>query len=43
MKLCWKHANLASKNDIADFVKNTYFDEKLIEINKKDTSNKTKR
>ena len=35
-------ANLASKNDIADFVKNTDFDDKLKSLNKNVTSNKTK-
>ena len=35
-------ANLASKNDIANFVKNTDFDDKLKFLNKKITSNKTK-
>ena len=35
-------ANLASKNDIANFVKKTDFDEKLKNLNKKVTSNKTK-
>ena len=30
-----KQTKLASKDDIADFVKNTYFDEKLTNINKK--------
>ena len=34
-------ANLASKNDIPAFVKNTYFDDKLNNLNKKVTSNKT--
>ena len=28
-------ANLASKNDIANFVKKTYFDDKLNNLNKK--------
>ena len=32
-----KQENLASKNDIANFVKNTDFDEKLIRIKKKVT------
>ena len=36
-----KEANLAGKNDIDDFVKNTDFDEKLLNINKKVASNKT--
>ena len=35
-------AKLATKNDIANFVKKTYFDKKLKNINKKVTSNKTK-
>ena len=35
-------ANLASKNDIANFVKKTDFDDTLKELNKKITSNKTK-
>ena len=35
-----KQANLSSKNDIADFVKKTDFDEKLRQINNKVTSNK---
>ena len=35
-------ANLASKNDIADFVKKTDFGDKLKTLNKKVTSNKTK-
>ena len=42
---CWNNlaqANLASKNDIAGFVKKTYFDNKLKNLNKKFTSNKTK-
>ena len=34
--------NLASKNDIANFVKKTNFDNKLKNLNKKFTSNKTK-
>ena len=34
--------NLASKNDIAIFVKKTDFDDKLKDLNKKCTSNKTK-
>ena len=37
-----KQANLASKNDTADFVKNIDFDKKLKNYNKKITSNKTK-
>ena len=36
-----KQANLASKNDIADFKKNTNFEEKLRKINSKVTSNNT--
>ena len=32
-------ANLATKNNIADFVKKTFFNEKLININKEVTSN----
>ena len=36
-----KQAHLASKNDIDDFLKRTDFGEKLININKKVTSNKT--
>ena len=35
-------ANLASKSDIANFVKKTDFDDKLKNVNKKVTSNKTK-
>ena len=35
-------ANLANKNDIANFVKKTDFGEKLKTLNKKITSNKTK-
>ena len=35
-------ANLASKNDIANFVKNTDFDGKLKKLNKQIISNKTK-
>ena len=35
-------ANLASKNDIATFVKNTDFDGKLKKLNKQIISNKTK-
>ena len=38
---CWQ-ANVASTNDIANFVKKTNFNKKLIESNKKVTSNKTK-
>ena len=37
-----KQTNLASKNDFADFVKQTDFDDKLKNINKKVTLNKTK-
>ena len=37
-----KQVNLASKNDIADFVKKTDFDDKLKNLNKKVTSNKAK-
>ena len=37
-----KQADLASKNDIVDFVKKKDFGEKLIKINKKVPSNKTK-
>ena len=37
-----KWVNLASKNDIADFVKQTDFDDKRKNINKNVTSNKTK-
>ena len=36
-------AKLATKDDSADFVKKLYFDNKLININKKITLNKTKR
>ena len=36
-----KQANLAYKNDIANFLKKTYFDEKLINISEKFTSHKT--
>ena len=36
-----KQANLAYKNDIANFAKKTYFDEKLINISDKFTSHKT--
>ena len=35
-------ANLASKNDIANFVRKTDFEDKLKNLNKKATSNKTK-
>ena len=35
-------ANLASKNDFVNFVKKTDFDDKLKNLNKKVTSNKTK-
>ena len=35
-------ANLASKSDIANFVKKTDFDDKLKNLNKKVTSNKSK-
>ena len=37
-----KQVNLATKNQIADFVKQKDFDNKLKNINKKLTSNKTK-
>ena len=37
-----KHANLASKNGIANFVKKTNFADKLKNLNKKVTSNKSK-
>ena len=37
-----KQANLASKNDIALFLKKIYFDEKLRNNNDKVTSNKIK-
>ena len=37
-----KQANLAAKKDIDNFVKKTYLDEKMIIINKKVTSDKTK-
>ena len=37
-----KRANLASKNEIAKFVNKTDFDNKLISLNKKNNSNKTK-
>ena len=37
-----KQANLVSKNDISDFTKKTDFDDKLKNINKKVTSNKTR-
>ena len=35
-------ANLASKNDISDFLKKKNFDDKLKTLNNKITSNKTK-
>ena len=35
-------ANLASKNDIADFIKRTDFGDKLKNLNKKLTSHKTR-
>ena len=35
-------AYVASKNDIANFAKKTYFDDKLKNLNKKITSNNTK-
>ena len=35
-------AKLATKTDIVDFVKKAYFDEKLININRKVTLNKTR-
>ena len=38
-----KQAYFASKNDIANFVNKTDFDDKLKKLNKKITSNKTKR
>ena len=38
-----KQVKSATKDDIDDFVKRTYFDKKLKSINKKVTSNKTKR
>ena len=37
-----KQAKLATKDDIADFLKKAYFDDKLKTINKKVTFNKTK-
>ena len=37
-----KQVNLASKNCMVDFVENTYFDEKLMNINKKVTSKEEK-
>ena len=37
-----KQAKLIAKNDIADLVKKTYFDEKLINTTKKVISNKTR-
>ena len=46
MKECFdgrlKQAQLTTKDDIADLVKKAHFVEKLIKINKKLTSNKTK-
>ena len=46
MKECFdgrlKQAQLTTKDDIADLVKKAYFVEKLIKINRKLTSNKTK-
>lgn len=38
-----KQKNVATGHDIADFIKKTYFNEKLITINNRVTSNKTKR
>ena len=38
-----KQANLASKNDIANFVNKTDFDNQLLSFNKSINSNKTKR
>ena len=38
-----KQAKLIAKNDIADLVKKTYFDEKLINTSKKVISNKTRK
>ena len=35
-------ANIASKSDIANFVRSPHFDDKLKNLNKKFTSNKTK-
>ena len=37
-----KQTKLATKGDIVDFVKETYFDWELMNINSKVTSNKTK-
>ena len=37
-----KQANLASRNDIADFIKKAYLDDELKNLNKKVTLNKTK-
>ena len=37
-----KVAKLATKADIADFIKNTYFDDKLKKLNKKVTLNEIK-
>ena len=37
-----KQANLATKCDAADFVKNRYFDDKLKDLKMKLTSNKSK-
>ena len=37
-----KQAKLRTKNEFVDFEENIYFDEKLKNINKKVTSNKTK-
>ena len=37
-----KEAKLATKSDIANFLKETYFEEKLKNINKKVTLNKSK-
>ena len=37
-----KQTKLTTKDDITDFVKETYFDEKLRNINTKATSNKAK-
>ena len=37
-----KQANVANKYDIADFAKNTYFDDKLKNLNERVTLNKTK-
>ena len=38
-----KQANLGTKCDAADFVKNRYFDDKLKDLKMKLTSNKSKR